>query len=185
LGAEAGSSGECLRNRLRRSEAASSKGKNGPLRTLRSGRCLPSGGKFVVFRRGEGIPCGSRRSKSEIPDQLACALPEGCTVLGTSVAGVPGPEPFDGRPGRPNVFPAQRGFGPNNIVFIGVPNNPPGTGTRTYRVMNARLGAAQLPPSIPPSVPTQAVTFFSVSGPGFPIVNPHYRSFAAHWGAEP
>ena len=35
--------------------------------TLRSGRCLPSSGKFVVFRRGERVQCGSRRSKSKIP----------------------------------------------------------------------------------------------------------------------
>ena len=56
-----------LRRGLRPARPACSDGKTRPLGTLRSSRSLPFGGKFVVFRRGEILPCRCRRSKSEIP----------------------------------------------------------------------------------------------------------------------
>jgi hypothetical protein len=102
------------------------------------------------------------------PNQLACASPQGCTVFGTSVGGQPGPEPFDGSPGRPNVFPGKKPpFGENSILFQ-VPLDPPGPATRIYRFKNFRINAMSFPP--PGPLPAVALTFISV--PGVPVINP-------------
>jgi hypothetical protein len=85
---------------------------------------------------------------------LVCPTPlSGCTFPGTSTTlNVPGPEPYNGTTvtsgtpavtvSRPNVY---RGVitGTNQVQFIGVPIDPPGTSSRrVFRFTNMRVNAS-------------------------------------------
>lgn len=49
---------------------------------------------------------------------------------------------YNGAPDRPSIFQGARWDGPNQLVFMGVPLDPPGAnGTRTLRITNVRADA--------------------------------------------
>ena len=79
-------------------------------------------------------------------NQTVCTTPTNgalCTVEGD------GGQTFN-QPGRYNVFqgiPGGPGGTANSITFLGVPVDPPATGTRTYRITNVRIQAANVPSS--------------------------------------
>jgi hypothetical protein len=70
----------------------------------------------------------------------------------------PGTEPYDGSPGRYNEFQGSPGS-PNQVVFPGVPFDPPGdTGHRIFRFENIGIDATLFAPGS--SVPG----FFTITG---------------------
>jgi hypothetical protein len=80
-------------------------------------------------------------------NQTVCTTPTNgalCTVEGD------GGQTFNQK-GRYNVFqgiPGGPGGSTNSITFLGVPVDPPATGTRTYRITNVRIQAAGVPSSL-------------------------------------
>ena len=104
--------------------------------------------------------------------QLACGSTDGCDVMGTAspadaVQGIPGPEPFDGTGGRPNIF-LSRAPSDGSVMFLGVPFDPPGKSTRVYRIVNLRVLATGVSPS--PIGPGLVVALISTSGAGAPAI---------------
>lgn len=75
--------------------------------------------------------------------------------------------------GTPAIYRALKGTSANALVFSNVSVTPPGqNATRTFRFTNVRVNAAGLGLS-PTQVPTQVVSFVSVSPPGWlPVDNP-------------
>lgn len=70
----------------------------------------------------------------------------------------------DGMPNRGNTYQA-RYFGANSLIWQGVPFDPPGTtGSRTIRITNIRVNAAQL--RVPPGDGRPVQLFLSTSQPG-------------------
>jgi hypothetical protein len=100
------------------------------------------------------------------PAQLACNTPAtGCTVTG-----VAGPEPFNGANGRPNIF--QGTVSGSSVTFSGVPIDPPGSGTRVYRITNIRANASGITPG-PGGTPGVITASIIPGGPAsVPIANP-------------
>src|SRR2546429_314350 len=106
------------------------------------------------------------------PAQLACTTPAtGCPVTGTSTsAGVAGPEPFNGANGRPNIF--QGTVSGSWVTFAGVPIDPPGNGTRVYRITNLRANASGITPG-PGGTPGVIIASIIPGGPAsVPNANP-------------
>jgi hypothetical protein len=103
--------------------------------------------------------------------QLACANAlTGCQVQGTSPSpGVAGPEPFDGSPGRPNVF--EGIVSGNSVSFFGVPIDQPGQGNRIFRIVNVRINASEVSLAVAESAPVQANLSVS-GGVFFPFLSP-------------
>lgn len=113
-------------------------------------------------------------SASNPSPQLACTSLSGCTFPGTStIAGIAGPEPYNGSAGpppRPNVF--EGVVTGNSVTFFGVPIDPPGSnGARTLRITNLRANVSALPaPSA--GIPGMVTAQIAVSGGfSFPIAN--------------
>jgi len=66
----------------------------------------------------------------------------------------------------PNVYEGLGGStspGPNTITFLGVPADPPGTATRTYRITNIRVDATGVPLGTGQAGTTPVYAFVSVS----------------------
>jgi hypothetical protein len=79
--------------------------------------------------------------------------------------------------GRPNVYQAHTGSAalPNQaaaVTWSGVPVDPPGSLTRTFRFTNLRVNATTLLPSTVTFATTNVTALISVSGVTLPIVNP-------------
>jgi hypothetical protein len=92
-----------------------------------------------------------------------------CSVLGTS-GGVGNPGPYGTGKG-PNVFQG-RLTGSNQVTFLGVPIDPPGSQTRVIRITNIRANANQLGVSST-LVPTQITAYISITGStSVPVNNP-------------
>jgi hypothetical protein len=69
---------------------------------------------------------------------------------------------YDGTPTRPNIF-MGRPSGPNQIVFPGVPLDPPATSwTRTIRITNIRVNATAFAPA---NLLSQVVAIIQFQGP--------------------
>lgn len=92
-----------------------------------------------------------------------------CSVLGTN-GGVGQFGPYG--PGKgPNVFQG-RLTGSNQVTFLGVPIDPPGSQTRVIRITNIRANANQLGVSST-LVPTQITAYISITGStSVPLNNP-------------
>lgn len=84
--------------------------------------------------------------------ELLCSDTYGCPILGTSGAS----NPYDGSPGRPNVFLGTLWSG--WVYFLGIPFDAPGDSEQLIM----RLSGASIGLSPGPLVPIQA--FFSISG---------------------
>ena len=81
------------------------------------------------------------------PLQQLCGSLSGCPVPGTGGVG----EPFSGADvTRPNIF--QGIVSGNSVTFFGIPIDPPGTGSRSYRITNIRANATAVPPAYLPQV---------------------------------
>ena len=59
--------------------------------------------------------------------------------------------------GRPNAFQGRMGTDSNVLEFLGVPFDPSGTGTRTFRITNLRADAAIFGPTPTPILATVAI----------------------------
>jgi hypothetical protein len=60
--------------------------------------------------------------------------------------------------GRPNAYQGRMGSGSNEVDFLGVPFDPSGTGTRTFRITNLRADAAIFGPTPTPILATIVIT---------------------------
>lgn len=81
------------------------------------------------------------------PLQQLCGSLSGCAVPGTGGER----EPFSGTDAtRPNIF--QGIVSGNAVTFFGIPIDPPGTRTRSYRITNIRANATAVPPAYLPHV---------------------------------
>jgi uncharacterized repeat protein (TIGR01451 family) len=104
--------------------------------------------------------------------QLACATPlTGCSITSN------GDEPYDGTPGRPNVFEGVVS-GSNSVTFYGVPLTAPGNfgvgvpGTRVLRITNIRADAAAFWNAVvASSFPAIQATVSIASSPSIPIAS--------------
>jgi uncharacterized protein (TIGR03437 family) len=93
----------------------------------------------------------------------------GCTVLGTN-GGVGNSGPYGAGKG-PNVFQG-RLTGANQVTFVGVPIDPPGSQTRVMRISNIRADANQLGASSS-GTPNQITAYTSITGSiSVPVNNP-------------
>jgi hypothetical protein len=93
-----------------------------------------------------------------------------CPVLGTG-GGVGLAGPYNGGTGAYNVYQG-RLTGANQVTFLGVPIDPPGTNTRVIRITNIRGNANQLGVSST-LVPTQITAYISITGStSVPVNNP-------------
>src|SRR2546429_193360 len=92
------------------------------------------------------------------PAQSVCATPAtGCTVTG-------------GSNGRPNIF--QGTVSGSSVTFAGVPIDPPGNGTRVYRIVNIRANASGITPG-PGGAPGVIIATILAGGPAaLPNANP-------------
>jgi uncharacterized protein (TIGR03437 family) len=95
--------------------------------------------------------------------------PTACTVLGTN-GGTGNSGPYGAGRG-PNVFQG-RLTGANQVTFVGVPIDPPGSQTRVMRISNIRANANQLGVSSS-ATPNQITAYISITGDiSVPINNP-------------
>ena len=107
---------------------------------------------------------------------LYCTSSSGCAIPGTSlVNGFPGPEPYSGATSpvsRPNVFQGTV-VATNQVQFIGVPVDAPGTTThRIFRFTNIRVNANAVSAGAS-GTPGQVQALISASGStSVPINNP-------------
>jgi uncharacterized repeat protein (TIGR01451 family) len=116
--------------------------------------------------------------------QLACATPlTGCSITSN------GGEPYDGTPGRPNIF--EGVVSSNTVTFFGVPLTSPGNfginpggseGARILRITNIRANASGLSPLLlssgtPPAIQASVAisSTFAISSP--PIVTVGFVQF--------
>ena len=91
------------------------------------------------------------------PGQQTTCTPGPCSIAGTGAA------INYSAPGNPNVFQGRQS-GANQLVWLGVPIDAPGTtGTRIIRITNVRANANQLGVSST-LIPTQIVMFISATG---------------------
>jgi hypothetical protein len=123
----------------------------------------------VYARSTEAVMLIDEPGSPKNPNQLACHLAEGCTVLGTAVGGQPGPEPFDGRSTRPNIFAGRLDDIRANAIIFRVPVDPPGAAFRTFRIKNVRVNASGI--GFTTTGPGQVVAFVT-SIAGVPPANP-------------
>jgi len=115
-------------------------------------------------------PSGSAASAGNL---RYCTTLGGCTMTGVGTAGGVNYLAGDSRNTNPaNVFQGRQA-GANQIVWLGVPIDPPGTtATRIIRITNVRANANQLGVSST-LIPTQIVMFVSAtSTTSIPINNP-------------
>jgi hypothetical protein len=99
--------------------------------------------------------------------QNPCTSTAGCSHIGVGGTGLPYATAGNDGASPPvrvhNVYQA-RPAGPNSVVWLGVPVDPPGTtATRILRIKNVRANANQLGVS-GTLIPTQIVMFISISG---------------------
>jgi len=106
--------------------------------------------------------------------QNPCTSTAGCSHIGVGGTGLPYATAGNDGASPPvrvrNVYQA-RPAGPNSVVWLGVPVDPPGTtATRILRIKNVRANANQLGVS-GTLIPTQIVMFVSISGETSVAVN--------------
>ncbi len=109
--------------------------------------------------------------------QNPCTASTGtCGFTGTFVSGVtPGVNYQNGS--VPNVYQGRQ-TGPNTLVWLGVPIDPPGTtATRIIRITNVRANANQLGVSST-LIPTQIVMFISATGTTSILINQPQQTVA-------
>jgi hypothetical protein len=114
---------------------------------------------LLVDEPGSGLP-------SAPAVQLPCQTVDGvCSIVGTGT----GTGTYSGAAGRPNIF--QGKVSSNQVFWTGVPVDPPGAGTRIFRMTNIRADARALTPS--GGTPAQLLASISTSGStSVPISNP-------------
>lgn len=94
--------------------------------------------------------------------------------------GMNGPQANSYGCGRPNAFQGRIGTGLNEIEFLGVPFDPPGGGTRTFRFTNIRANAAILNGS---PFPIPIMEMISLNGPiAITITSPQQTAAFANPG---
>jgi len=122
----------------------------------------------LVNGGGTPVPNTQAPAANQAQAMLACLAinSTNCAITGTAVGGVGGvgaSGPYNGTPGRFNIFQGQQN-GANSIVWLGVPIDAPGTtGTRIIRITNVRANACQLGVSST-LIPTAITMFIAVNG---------------------
>jgi uncharacterized repeat protein (TIGR01451 family) len=107
--------------------------------------------------------------------QLACATPlTGCSIVSN------GGEPYDGTPGRPNVFEGVAS-GDNSVTFYGVPLTaagssgvgPTGSTVRVLRMVNIRADAAAFWNAVGTATPPEILASVGIVGsPAITVASP-------------
>ena len=126
------------------------------------------------FPAGNGgpVPTNATQPAGSPTTQLGCVADglHGCGINGTGIA-FGALSPYSGAPGHYNVFQGISNGAPNQLTWLGVPIDAPGTqGTRIIRITNVRANACMLSVSST-LIPTSITELIGINGGETIIIN--------------